>query len=62
MVICASRVVKMNKHLLFCSNTCSGVWLNTIGKNRESNDEHDEDCVEEEFQLPSEIVSEAGKQ
>ena len=52
----------MNKHLLFCSNTCSGVWLNTIGKNRESNDEHDEDCVEEEFQLPSEIVSEAGKQ
>ena len=52
----------MNKHLLFCSNTCSGVWLNAIGKNRESNDEHDEDCVEEEFQLHSEIVSEAGKQ
>ena len=33
------------------SNTCGGVWLNGVGQKRETNEEHDEDCVEEEFQL-----------
>ena len=33
------------------SNTCSSVWLNGVGKNRETSEEHDEDCVEEGFQL-----------
>ena len=34
-------------------NTCGGVWLNGIGQNRETDydEEHDEDCVEEEFDL-----------
>ena len=27
------------------------VWLNRAGKNKETDQEHDEDCVEEEFQL-----------
>ena len=27
------------------------VWLNRIGKNRETDEERDEDCVEERFQL-----------
>ena len=26
------------------------MWLNGVGKNRESDEEHDEDCVEERFQ------------
>ena len=26
------------------SNTCGGVWLNGTGQNRETNEEHDEDC------------------
>ena len=34
------------------SNTCGGVWLmNRGGLNWETNEEHDEDCVKEEFQL-----------
>ena len=31
------------------SNTCGGVWSNRVGKNRETDEEHDEDCVEEKF-------------
>ena len=33
------------------SNTCDGMWSNGVGKNRETDGEHDEDCVEEGFQL-----------
>ena len=33
------------------SNTCGEVWLNQVGQNRETNEEHDEDCVEEGFNL-----------
>ena len=33
------------------SNTCGGVWLNGVGQNRETDEEHDEVCVEEKFQL-----------
>ena len=33
------------------SNTCGGVWSNEIGQNRETDEEHDGDCVEEGFQL-----------
>ena len=33
------------------SNTCSGMWLNGVGQNRESNEEHNEDCIEDGFQL-----------
>ena len=32
------------------SNNC-GVLLNGVGKNRETDEEQDEDCVEEGFQL-----------
>ena len=32
-------------------NTCGGVLLNGVGQNRETDEEHDEDCVEEGFQL-----------
>ena len=27
------------------------MWSNGVGKNRETKEEHDEDCVEEGFQL-----------
>ena len=37
------------------SNTCGGVWLNRVGQNRETDEEHDEDCVEEGFQLAREL-------
>ena len=33
------------------SNTC-GVWLNGVGKNRETNQKHNEDCLKEGFRLP----------
>ena len=33
------------------SNTCGDVWWNGIGQKRETNEEHDEDCIEEGFQL-----------
>ena len=33
------------------SNTCGGVWLNRVGQNVETNEEHGEDCAEERFQL-----------
>ena len=33
------------------SNTCDGVWSNGVGKNRETDAEHDEDCTKEGFQL-----------
>ena len=32
------------------SNNC-GMWTNGVEKNRETDDEHDEHCVEEGFQL-----------
>ena len=35
------------------SNTCGGVWLNGVEQNSETNEKHDEDCVEEGFQLAS---------
>ena len=28
-----------------------GTWSNRVGRNRETNEQHDEDCVEEGFQL-----------
>ena len=33
------------------SNTCGGAWPNGIGKNGETHEEQDEDCVKEGFQL-----------
>ena len=33
------------------SNTYGSVWSNEVGQNRETNEEYDEDCVEERFQL-----------
>ena len=27
------------------------MWLNRVGQNRETDEKHDEDCVEEGFQL-----------
>ena len=32
-------------------NTCGGIGLNEIGQNRETNEKHNEDCVEEGFHL-----------
>ena len=32
------------------SNTC-GVWSNGVGQDRENDEEHDEECAEEGFQL-----------
>ena len=33
------------------SNTFGGVWLNGVEQNRETNEEHNENCVEEGCQL-----------
>ena len=33
------------------SNTCSGTWSKGVRQNRETNEEHDQDCVKEGFQL-----------
>ena len=33
------------------SNTCGGAWLNGVGQNRKTSEEHDEDCVEEGLKL-----------
>ena len=33
------------------SNICVSVWLNEVGQNRKTNEEHDEDYVEERVQL-----------
>ena len=30
------------------SNTCGGAWSNDVGQNRETDEQHDEDCVEED--------------
>ena len=35
----------------FKFNNCDSVWSNWVGQNRETDEEHDEDCIEEEFQL-----------
>ena len=36
----------------FCiSNTCGGVWLTGVGKNKETDKEHDENCIEFSFFL-----------
>ena len=35
------------------SNTCGGVWSNGVVQNMETDKEHDEDCLEGEFQLDS---------
>ena len=32
-------------------NTCGCVWSNGVGQNRETDEEHDEDCAEEGFQM-----------
>ena len=62
-VVCTSRVEKMKEHLPFCREfsilciedrvavNCGDVWSNGVGQNREIDEEHDEDCVEEGFQL-----------
>ena len=33
------------------SNNCDSVWSNRVGQNREIDEEHDEDCIEEGFPL-----------
>ena len=32
------------------SNSCDSVWSNVVGQNRETDEEHDGDCIEERFQ------------
>ena len=34
-------------------NTCGGVWSNGVEQKKGTDEEHDEDCVEEEFCLDS---------
>ena len=33
------------------SNTSGGSWPSGVGQNKETDEQHDEDCVEEGFQL-----------
>ena len=37
------------------------MWLNLVGQNKETDEEHDEDCVEEDFQLTREIFDRDGE-
>ena len=41
-------------------NNC-GMRLNEVGQNRETDEEHDEDCVDEGFQLASVKLDRDGK-
>ena len=54
-MICLELIIKFDRFwitIYFCiSHTCGGVRSNGVGKNRESNEEHDEDYAEEGFQL-----------
>ena len=43
------------------SNACGGMWSNELGQNRETDEEYDEDCVEEGFQLVREKLNRNGK-
>ena len=49
----------MTDSMFGISNTCD-VGSNLVGQNRETNEEHDEDCIEEEFLL-TKMVKEKGK-
>ena len=62
MVVCTSKFVNMKDHLYVAwlswigiwfslFSTCGDMWLNGVGQNRETDEDHDEDCVEEGFQL-----------
>ena len=37
--------------LIYLIFVVAGMWLNWVGQNRETDEEHDEDCIEEGFQL-----------
>ena len=43
------------------SNTCVGMWLNGLGKNRKTGQEHDEECVEKGFRLDRAKIDRNGK-
>ena len=43
-------------------NTCGDIWLNGAGQNRETTEEHDHDCVEEEFQLTRVKIDKDGEE
>ena len=32
-------------HMVWYINTCRGLWFNGVRQNRETNEEHDEDCA-----------------
>ena len=48
-------------HMLSIPNNCSILWSNGVGQNRETDEEYDEDCVEEGFQLARVKVDKDGK-
>ena len=67
-MICVELNIKFDRFwitICFCiSNACGGVRSNGVGKNRETNEQHDEDCAEEGFQLARlkfDLMMEAGK-
>ena len=37
------------------------MWLNRVGQNRETDEKHDEDCVEEGFQLAGVKIDKYGE-
>ena len=43
-------------------NTCGGAWPNGVLQNRETDEEYDEDCVEEEFQWARVKLDRDGKE
>ena len=47
--------------MLSIPNNCSILWSNGVGQNRETDEEYDEDCVEEGFQLARVKVDKDGK-
>ena len=47
--------------ILFATSNNCGMRLNEVGQNRETDEEHDEDCVDEGFQLASVKLDRDGK-
>ena len=43
------------------SSTCGSAWWNGLGQNRKTDEEYDEDCVEDRFQLASVEVDRHGE-
>ena len=42
------NLIGLALHMIWYINTCGGLWFNGVRQNRETNEEHDEDCCAED--------------